>query len=132
MHTIPTSQIHSDQLQEIKLIAESKASPEVRDLLLQIVSSIREGEKIVATDSDESLTPSQAAKHLGMSRTHLYKLLDRGDISYFSVGRDRRIQLHDVLAFAQKRHHDRSELAERFSRQQKSTVSADAEIADLL
>jgi excisionase family DNA binding protein len=50
----------------------------------------------VASD-DDVLTPSKAAAILGVSRTHLYKILDAGVLPFHVVGeRDRRISMSDV------------------------------------
>lgn len=67
-----------------------------------------------------------------MSRTHLYKLLDRGEIPFHRVGRDRRVLLRDLLAFEEIRRGDRAELAERFAHQTATRSGAVDEIADLL
>jgi excisionase family DNA binding protein len=83
-------------------------------------------------DGSAVLTPNQAADRLGMSRTHLYKLLDRGEIMSYRVGRDRRIQLNDLLAFESKRQRDRRELAERIATQQKTLGRAIDEVASRL
>lgn len=67
-----------------------------------------------------------------MSRTHLYKLLDRGEIVFHRVGRDRRIRIYDLLEFEEQRQRDRRELAERFAHQRQTAAAASDEIADLL
>ncbi len=78
------------------------------------------------------LTPSQAAERLGMSRTHLYKLLNRGEIMSYRVGRDRRIEVKDLAAFELQRQRDRRELAERFATQQQTLSRAIDEVANSL
>lgn len=103
------------------------ASPELRELLLALRQIIQPGD-----DESTTLTPSQVAARLGMSRTHLYKLLDRGEIPSYRVGRDRRISLRDVCAFEEQRHHDSRELAERFARADQTRAGAIDEIAGLL
>jgi excisionase family DNA binding protein len=64
-----------------------------------------------------------------MSRTHLYKLLDRGEIISYRVGRDRRIELKDLAAFESQRQRDRRELAERFATQRQTLAAAIDEVA---
>lgn len=77
------------------------------------------------------LARPQVATRLGMSRTHLYILLDRGEIVSHRVGRDRRIRVTDLLEFEQRRQQDRRELAERFAKQTQTRNAAIDEIADL-
>lgn len=93
---------------------------------------MREGAKLAVIDRNETLTPNEAAKRLGMSRTHFYKLLDRGEIPFDRVGRDRRIRVHDLLDFESRRELDRRELAQRFASQQNTRARAVDEVADLL
>lgn len=132
MQTLPTSALTSEDLDAIQAFAQSDVSSSVRDLLLSLVASIREDEDIFAVGKDVSVTPNQAAKKLGMSRTHLYKLLDHGDIDFYSVGRDRRIWMRDLLEFEKQCDSGRRELMERFARQGETAAGADQEIARLL
>lgn len=131
MKTIDTSRVSTDQIDELEGIARG-VPEELRYLLTSIVTSLRDGDKIVAVDSTETLTPNQAAKHLGMSRTHLYKLLDNGTIEFRRVGRDRRITVADLGAFTAQRDAERRQLAERFACQDRIREAAVQEIADLL
>ena len=80
-------------------------------------------------DNADILTPNQVAERLGMSRSHLYKLLDRGELMSHRVGQDRRILLADLIAFETQRDHYRRELAERFANQRQTRTGA---INDLL
>lgn len=132
MQSLPTANIPSDQLDALDAFACSDAGPELRDLLLSLSRCAREGDEVLLVDGDETITPKQAAERLGMSRTHLYKLLDRGEILFHRVGRDRRIRVRDLLDFEMQHQRDRRELAERFARQSQTAADADDEIADLL
>lgn len=131
MKTLETASIPYDQLDKLEQFAGT-AGPELRDVLLSISRCVRDGDEVVVVDGSETVTPSQAAERLGMSRTHLYKLLDRGEILYHRVGRDRRIRVHDLLEFEEQRQRDRRELAERFAQQGQTATAATDEIADLL
>jgi excisionase family DNA binding protein len=67
-----------------------------------------------------------------MSRTFLYKLLDRGELLSHNVGRDRRIRTTDLARFEASRQRDRRELAERFAYAEKTRRGAAEELlADL-
>lgn len=131
MQTIATEHVTPDQLTGIENLAE-QAEPTARGIILEVARAIREGNALVALDPTETFTPIQAATKLGMSRTHLYKLLDQGAIQHHRVGRDRRINAADLLAFEEQRRADRAELAERFARQQQTAAEVIDEIADLL
>lgn len=131
MKTLKTSNIPLDQLDELDEFA-AHAGPELRDVLMSLSRCVRDGDEVVVVDGSKTVTPSQAAERLGMSRTHLYKLLDRGEILFNRVGRDRRIRIDDLLQFEVQRQRDRRELAERFAHQHQTASAAVDEIADLL
>lgn len=132
MKTIETSAVPADQSEALAQLANTPISPELRDVLLSVSRCIREGVDLVIVDDAATFTPTQVATRLGMSRTHLYKLLDRGEIVSHRVGRDRRIRVTDLLEFEQRRQQDRRELAERFAKQTQTRNAAIDEIADLL
>lgn len=132
MHTISTSGIPADQIAKLEEFAAHHAGPELQDVLRSLGPWFREGGEISVDSPHSTLTPSQVASRLGMSRSHLYKLLDSGEIVSHRVGRDRRIQARDVVEFEARRERDRRELAERFAHQQETRHGAIDEIADLL
>ena len=132
MQTLQTNQITSEQLDSLDNFARSDAGPELRDLLLSLSRCVRAGDEVVIVDGEKTITPSQAAERLAMSRTHLYKLLDRGEILSHRVGRDRRIRMRDLIEFEKQHQRDRRELAERFAHQRKTAAAANDEIANLL
>jgi excisionase family DNA binding protein len=132
MKTIETSNIPNEDIDALERYAHTSMSPALRDVLLSVSRCVREGADLAVLDGSAVVTPSQAAERLGMSRTYLYKLLDRGEIVSHRIGRDRRILVRDLLLFEAHRQHDRHELAERFANQDKTRAGAIDEIADLL
>ncbi|MGA4668888.1 helix-turn-helix domain-containing protein [Propionibacteriaceae bacterium Y1923] len=132
MRTFPTIELTPEQFAKFDHFADSLEDFELRELMHALSQCLRNGEELVAFDSDATMTPSQVAERLGMSRTHLYKLLDRGELAFHHVGRDRRIRMKDLVEFERQRQHDRRELAERFAHQQRTAAAADDAIADLL
>ena len=132
MQTLSTDLITPAHLDELDAFARNEPAPELRDLLLSLIQLVRDGDEIVAVDGELTITPAKAAERLGMSRTHLYKLLDRGEIVSHRVGRDRRIRMRDLIAFEERHQRDRRELAERFAHATVTTAAATDEIADLL
>lgn len=132
MQTIQISGIPAEQLDALEHFAATEAGPELRDVILSLQRCLRDGAELVILDEAAALTPNQAATRLGISRTYLYKLLDRGEIVSHHVGRDRRIRIRDIISFETQRQRDRRELAERFATQQKTRTGAIDELTDLL
>lgn len=131
MRAIDTSDVPAEQFDELERAA-AKISPEMLDVIRALSESVRAGAEITAFEPTATLTPNEAADRLGMSRTHLYKLLDRGEITFDRVGRDRRIPFTELVKFERRRQRDRRELAERFAQQQQTRSAAIDELADLL
>ena len=68
-------------------------------LLFSIVANMAEGKSITLIPSDSELTTSQAADMLNVSRPHVVKLLEQGEIPFKKVGKHRRIALQDVIKY---------------------------------
>jgi excisionase family DNA binding protein len=132
MEILETKNIPVEELEALEQYAQTSLGPELRDVLLSLSRCVRDGAELTVTAGSAVLTPNQAAERLGMSRTHLYKLLDRGEIVSYRVGRDRRIDLKDLADFESQRQRDRRELAERFATQQQTLTGAIDEVANSL
>ena len=46
--------------------------------------------------------PAEAAQMLGVSRAMLYRLMDKGDLPSFRIGRARRIRHDDLVAMVDR------------------------------
>ena len=133
MRTVSASNISREEIEHLRQFAREHAGSELSQILTVIEDLVDKGaDKISLGGSSEELTPNQVAARLNMSRTHVYKLLDRGEILSHSVGRERRIRMSDLLEFEERREQDRRELAERFARQQETRSKAIDEIAELI
>jgi excisionase family DNA binding protein len=71
----------------------------VYEALQCLVSMMMAGQSVAILSQSSYLSCQQASEILGCSRPHLYSLLDKGTLAYIKVGRHRRIQLADVLAY---------------------------------
>jgi excisionase family DNA binding protein len=128
MQELDAARVPDEQIRALESFAASLEASELRDLLQALSASVKSGSDVTLLESDTELTPSQAAARLKMSRTHLYKLLDRGEIVSHTVGRDRRIRVTDLARFEASRQRDRRELAERFAHADKTRRGAAEEL----
>jgi excisionase family DNA binding protein len=67
--------------------------------LRELLEAIADGDAPVVVRRASTLTTQQAADMLNVSRPHVVKLIDRGDIPSHKVGAHRRVALDDVLAY---------------------------------
>lgn len=68
-----------------------------------VVEAMSKGQTIVLMPRGRVLTTQEAAELLHVSRPHLVKLCDRGDIPYERVGSHRRLKIEDVLEYRENR-----------------------------
>ncbi len=68
-------------------------------LLKLIISNMAQGKSIALMPTDAEVTTQQAAEILNVSRPHVIKLLEKGEIPYRKVGSHRRILLQDILEY---------------------------------
>lgn len=132
MLTMSADQFSDADVKKLEAATQLDLPPMVKALLREIADYVRSGETIYMLAADQELSPNEAAKHLKMSRTHLCKLLDRGEIPSHKVGSHRRILVSDLVEFNRQRHVDQLELAERFAHQRETAQAVDDDFADLL
>ena len=116
MQTIYASAVTHEELE--KLEAVTRELPEgsaLRTALSDVSSNVRAGCDVVVAPESGQVSPAVAARIIGVSRTHLYKVLDSGDLPATSVGRDRRIALRDLRTYLVRQDEVRKQVAERFA-----------------
>lgn len=74
-----------------------------------LIDQMAAGKSVTVVPRGTQLTTQQAADLLHMSRPHLVKLVDSGEIPHKRVGTHRRLKIEDVLAFRDLRSERRSD-----------------------
>lgn len=114
MRTIEAATVaHEDLTALSDLTAALPGDSTLRDFLDDLVASLREGADVSVVANEKQMTPAEAAKLLGVSRVHVYKLMDRNELPFVRVGNDRRTTLADVLEFQAAQDEHRRTMAER-------------------
>lgn len=75
----------------------------VRAQLLFAIDAYSRGESVAAVATGKPLTSNEAAKLLGMSRSHLTRLCDEGRIESFPVGNALRVPAEEVVRILTER-----------------------------
>lgn len=89
------------------------------EALRQVVTAMERGASVSVEPIDRQLTTQQAAELLGVSRNTLVRLLDEHELPFERLGqsRHRRLRLHDVLAYRERKRVDRRSRLDEMVRQ---------------
>jgi excisionase family DNA binding protein len=87
------------------------------DLLKQMLEDLAAGHAVTVIPAHAELTTQQAADMLNVSRPHLIKMLERGDIPCHMAGTHRRIRFDDLRAFMERRDRQRRKALDELARQ---------------
>jgi len=91
----------------------------VYEVLLQVAHAMEQGISVNVEPVDRQLTTQQAANMLGISRNTLVRLLDEHELPFerFGESRHRRLRLHDVLAYRERKRAERKARLDEMTRQ---------------
>jgi len=100
MTIVKPTEVSSTELSSLESIIDVELpSGALKTFLTNVSTDLRRGATIVSAADDDIYTPSEAAHVLGLSRTHLYKVLDAGALKYHSVGSHKRILAGDLFEY---------------------------------
>ena len=125
MLTLDAVDVQSSDLDALdRLATDLPDNSPLRDFLEHVAACVRAGEDITVVAEQQQMTPATAAKLLGVSRVHVYKLMDLGDLPFTRVGNDRRTTMADVVAFLKAQEEARSRSAYRAAHPSESRAKA--------
>lgn len=85
-------------------------------VLEQVVHEMARGNAVRVLPVKAELSTQQAADLLNVSRPHLVKLLERGEIPYHRAGSHRRVVLEDLLVYRKRRDWERHDALDEITR----------------
>ena len=115
LRRILASQTNGDGAVELSLALGEKQiksltlAPALAASLMEVLRLVSSGKGFRMIPVDAELTTQQAADLLNVSRPHLVKLLEDGDIAFHKIGRHRRVKAANLFEYKKKRDSDRSD-----------------------
>jgi excisionase family DNA binding protein len=71
-------------------------------LLIAILSNMADGKDTAVLSSEKYVSTQEAANYMRVSRPHMVRLLEAGDIPFIKVGSHRRVKFSDMVTFDKK------------------------------
>ncbi|MBG0825224.1 helix-turn-helix domain-containing protein [Planomonospora sp. ID91781] len=108
-----TRTLHRQGNPRLRLVrgdSETELPPSLESALVRIAELMSAGRGVAIVPVDRELTTREAADLLGVSRPTLIKLLDDGQIGFTRPNNSRRIPLHEVLDYKERRSRRRKAL----------------------
>ncbi|HEY8604524.1 helix-turn-helix domain-containing protein [Tsuneonella suprasediminis] len=89
----------------------------VTPLLVKILTEMAQGNAVTLIPLHAELTTQEAANLLNISRPHLNKLLEAGELRHHKVGTHRRVRFQDLEAYRERREQEREDSLSELAKQ---------------
>lgn len=89
----------------------------VTPLLVKILTEMAQGNAVTLIPLHAELTTQEAANLLNISRPHLNKLLEAGELAHHKVGTHRRVRFQDLETYRKKRERIREDSLSELAKQ---------------
>jgi len=99
LQRLPEAERARVRLDDTDLVLPRQAVTLLRDILTEMA----QGNAVTVMPTHAEVTTQEAADLLNVSRPHVVKLLENGEIPYSYVGTHRRIRYQDLLAYKKER-----------------------------
>jgi excisionase family DNA binding protein len=86
-------------------------------LLTEMLSQMAQGNAVTVVPIPAELTTQEAANLLNVSRPHLVKLLEAGEIPFHKVGTHRRVRFEDLMQYKENINQKRMEVLDELTAQ---------------
>ncbi len=113
LNVVDPASLAADDRSRLSRITEDAADNGTLDLsalpdpvqaqLLFALYALARGDAVAAISTSKPLSSTEAAKALGMSRTHLTRMCDEGRIESFTVGSHLRVPGEEIVRILQER-----------------------------
>jgi excisionase family DNA binding protein len=90
-------------------LSEIVLAPALASVLYELLQHVGSGRSVSIIPVNTALTTQQAADILNVSRPYFVRLLDKGVINHFMVGRHRRVKAEEVFKYKESRDAERAE-----------------------
>lgn len=89
--------------------ADVVLGPMLSNLLIELLRAVGSGNTVISVPLSKKMSTQEAADVLNVSRPHLIKLLEKGEMPFETVGRHRRVEARFVFEYQRQRNKRRSD-----------------------